>query len=82
MRFEKPGPALGAKPSFLERAARAFSLKRAMSVTLFVAFTIPLYAVLKTGEASAYFSPEALMLVAIFAPVGFLIGLFTDRLPF
>ena len=82
MKFEKPGPILGAKPTFVERAARAFSLKRALIAAIGTALTIPLYAVFKMGEAAAYISPEALMLAAIFTPIGFLFGLFTDRLPF
>ena len=82
MKFEKPGPVLGAKPTFIERAARAFSLKRAIIMAIVTAFTVPLYAVFKTGEAAAYVSPEALLLAAIFAPIGFIFGLFTDRLPF
>ena len=82
MKFEKPGPVVGAKPTFIERAARAFSLKRAIVVAIITALTIPLYAVFKTGEAAAYVSPEAMMLAAIFTPIGFLFGLFTDRLPF
>ncbi|WP_340588000.1 hypothetical protein [Erythrobacter alti] len=82
MKAVKPGPIVGQKPSFVERAARAFSLRRALFVTVIASIVLPLYLVLKTGNLAAYVSPEALVLVLIFAPVAFLYGLFTDRLPF
>ena len=82
MKPYNPGPIVGAKPTLIERAARAFSLRRGAILAIVAAATVPLYAVIRTGDLTAYTSPEALILASIFAPIAFVIGLFTDRLPF